>query len=320
MVRDDVRVVELVGRVVARALGELGGSRDHVLGCPARSPSGGPRPTGSTSISAPSARISWKRSSVKQSAITISGAVALRPADERERGPGAAARVLDDRVAGRDQPVPLGALDHRERHPVLHRAGRVAVLELHPELGAVRRRAPAQPDERRVPDRVEDRAHAADDLTTAHGRSEVSGGRRGGSGCLLQRPPRLHPGAADGPGFRDRLPRRPLALAERAEELRGAGHAGRAPARAGRLEAASSSRSTIWRPRSPRVEAGWTQLQERRRDRSRRTADPARTSWPATSSSSSNWLSSHAGPRTNVYLPPGPGVWHVGRRAIRSFP
>ena len=66
-------------------------------------------------------------------------AVTLRAADERERGPGAAAGVLDDRVAGRDQPVALGPFDHRQGHPVLHRAGRVRVLELQPELGAVRR-------------------------------------------------------------------------------------------------------------------------------------------------------------------------------------
>jgi hypothetical protein len=34
---------------------------------------GGPSTDGTTSRSAPSARISWNRSSVKQSAITISG-------------------------------------------------------------------------------------------------------------------------------------------------------------------------------------------------------------------------------------------------------
>src|SRR5687767_15699030 len=44
-------------------------------------------------------------------------------------------------------------------HPVLHRPRRVAVLQLHPQLGAVRRRTTAQPNERRVADRVEDRAH-----------------------------------------------------------------------------------------------------------------------------------------------------------------
>ena len=90
-------------------------------------------------------------------------AVALRAADERDRGAGAAAGVLDDRVARRDEPVPLGALDHRLRHPVLQRAGRVRVLELQPELGAVLRRAVADPNERRVPDRLEDRLHGEHD-------------------------------------------------------------------------------------------------------------------------------------------------------------
>jgi hypothetical protein len=69
-------------------------------------------------------------------------AIALRPADERERGAGAAAGVLDDRRPGLEQAVALGALDHREGHPVLHRAGGVAVLELDPDLGALGRDVP----------------------------------------------------------------------------------------------------------------------------------------------------------------------------------
>src|SRR5204862_1952565 len=43
----------------------------------------------------------------------------------------------------------------------LGRARRIAVLELQPELGAVRRRAPTGADERRVTDRLEDRVHRA---------------------------------------------------------------------------------------------------------------------------------------------------------------
>ena len=87
-------------------------------------------------------------------------AIPLRPADERERRAGTSARVLDDCVAGSEEPVALGTLDHRERHPVLHRPGRVAVLELQPELSAIRRRATAQTHERSVPDRLENRLHA----------------------------------------------------------------------------------------------------------------------------------------------------------------
>jgi hypothetical protein len=82
-------------------------------------------------------------------------AVALHAADGRERRPGAAARVLDDGHAGLEQPVPLGPLDHREREPVLHRAGRIRVLQLDPDLAGLGRHHSAQADERRVPDRGE---------------------------------------------------------------------------------------------------------------------------------------------------------------------
>jgi hypothetical protein len=82
--------------------------------------------------------------------------VALGAADERERRAGAAAGVLDDRRPGLDQAVALGALDHREPHSVLHRTGRVAVLELDPDLGAATWDDPMQAHERRVADRAED--------------------------------------------------------------------------------------------------------------------------------------------------------------------
>jgi hypothetical protein len=100
--------------------------------------------------------------------------VALRSADERERRPRAAARVLDDRVARRDRAVALGALDHRERHPVLERARWIRVLELEPQLRAVRRRAACQSHERRVSDRVESRGQRVD-------------GRRNAPGCAGMR-------------------------------------------------------------------------------------------------------------------------------------
>src|SRR6185369_11082891 len=80
-------------------------------------------------------------------------AVALRAADESERWPGAAARVLDNGRIRLEKPVALGALDHRERHAVLHRAARIQMLQLDPDLDAVRRHEAAQPHEGRVADR-----------------------------------------------------------------------------------------------------------------------------------------------------------------------
>ena len=47
-----------------------------------------------------------------------------------QRDAGVARGGLDQRVAGLDLAALLGALDHRQRRPVLHRAGRVVALEL----------------------------------------------------------------------------------------------------------------------------------------------------------------------------------------------
>jgi hypothetical protein len=69
-----------------------------------------------------SAGSSWKRSSVKQSAMTINARVALGPAHESQRRARASARVLDD--ARGEQTVALRPLDHRERHSMLHGARR----------------------------------------------------------------------------------------------------------------------------------------------------------------------------------------------------
>ena len=61
-------------------------------------------------------------------------AVALERADEREREAGVAGGGLDDRAAGRQPPVALGGLDHRQRDAVLDRAARVLALELDEQL------------------------------------------------------------------------------------------------------------------------------------------------------------------------------------------
>jgi hypothetical protein len=160
VVRNDVRIVELVRRVVAWPSREPGGARDHVLDVLR----GHLRPAfdGGHDLDLGSER-SHQLKALLAEAIGHHDqrSVALRPADERQCRARAAARVLDDRVAGRDEAVTFGSLDHRERHSILHRTGRVAVLELQPELRAVRRPEPPETDERRVPDRLEDRLHAA---------------------------------------------------------------------------------------------------------------------------------------------------------------
>jgi len=103
--RDDVRVAELIGRVVTGPLRELGGARDHVL-----------------DVLRGDARAALYRCDdvhlgaerAKELEALLAEAVdhdderpaALRVADERERRAGAAARALDDGVAGRKETVP----------------------------------------------------------------------------------------------------------------------------------------------------------------------------------------------------------------------
>ena len=81
--------------------------------------------------------------------------IALERTHVRERRPRAPARVLDHGLARLQPTVSLGALDHRERHAVLVRAGRVGGLELDPDLGHARLDEPLDPDDRRRADRPE---------------------------------------------------------------------------------------------------------------------------------------------------------------------
>ena len=179
MAGDDVRVVELVGRVVAGLRGELGGAVDHVLDV-LRSHLG--RALDRRDDVHVGAEGAHQLDPLLGEAVRDHDqrAVALRAADERERRPGAAARVLDHRRLRPDQPVALRALDHRERHPVLHRARRVQVLELHPELRAVLRRQAAQADERRAADRAED---VRPQRTAASPSSAFASAKKSGTGC-----------------------------------------------------------------------------------------------------------------------------------------
>jgi hypothetical protein len=45
---------------------------------------------------------------------------------------------------GSKQSIPFGTLDHRQRHPIFHRPGGIAILELHPDLCAAQRNAAPQ--------------------------------------------------------------------------------------------------------------------------------------------------------------------------------
>jgi len=173
VVGDDVGVVELVGGVVVGLCRELRGAGDHVVDVLRRDV--GAAGDGRDDVEFGAERAHELEALFREAVGDDDQCpIALRAADERECGAGAAAGVLDHRVLGRDQPVSLCALDHRERNPVLEGSGRVSVFELQPELGAVRRRAAPEPDEGCVADRVKDGFHAGIIL---HGRRGERGRR-----------------------------------------------------------------------------------------------------------------------------------------------
>jgi hypothetical protein len=89
--------------------------------------------------------------------------VALDCADQRQRDPGAAAGILDHCPARLQASVSLRRLDHGERHPILHAAGRVLAFDFEQDAGAISRHDMAQRDERGSADAVENgrRGHAA---------------------------------------------------------------------------------------------------------------------------------------------------------------
>ena len=69
--------------------------------------------------------------------------VALHRAHHRQRRTGAAAGELDDAHARPQGATPFGAFDHRERHSVFVRPGRIEVFELDDDVGGSRRDEPA---------------------------------------------------------------------------------------------------------------------------------------------------------------------------------
>jgi len=100
---------------------------------------------------------------------------ALHGANQRQRNASAAAGVFDERAAGSETPVGPGGLDHGERHPVLHAAGRILALHLEKDAGSIGWNHLPQSDQRRVSDAVEDvvpqsaHDHLSGNGRTAHG-------------------------------------------------------------------------------------------------------------------------------------------------------
>src|SRR6202023_1179393 len=100
--------------------------------------------------------------------------VSLEQRAHRKRDPGVSAGRLQDRGTRRQQPGTLGLLHHPQRGSVLDGAGRVAVLELAPQphmILAVRRvvplrRQPLQPDQRGVPEGLQQRVVASQAAVT----------------------------------------------------------------------------------------------------------------------------------------------------------
>lgn len=81
--------------------------------------------------------------------------VAFGRADQCQRSPSAATRVLDDGISGLQSPVFLGPRNHGQRHPILHAAGGGFQLELHEDLRTIGRNDLAQSNHRCISNGVE---------------------------------------------------------------------------------------------------------------------------------------------------------------------
>ena len=78
--------------------------------------------------------------------------ISARGADHGQRAAGAAAGVVDHAAAWLQLAPALGAEDHRQRHAVLHAAGWIGALPLHPDLDAFGGRQALEADERGLSD------------------------------------------------------------------------------------------------------------------------------------------------------------------------
>ncbi len=145
--RDAVLVMELVRPVGVRLPAQLTGGLDHVQD---------QFPGGRASLALDERQLRAQRRHVIQFLLAerIGGddlqAVALCGADQCQRCPRAATRVLDDGIAGLQPAVRLRPRDHDLRHPVLHAAGGVLPLELHEDLRATGWNDLAKPSDRRI--------------------------------------------------------------------------------------------------------------------------------------------------------------------------
>ena len=174
--------------------------------------------------------------------------VAERRADHRQRAAGAPAGVFDDPAAGAELAAGHGALDHRERHPVLHAAGGIGALPLHPDLDAVVGDDILQADERRVVRCAS--AYSPADFGLGFDLHEVLGPDQPG---LDQGVGRL-----DRPGSARRAPAPPASQCARSTRRRGSGRRPRAgrPATAGRRRSCRSRHGSAppdRRRRAPRL-------------------------------------------------------------------
>ena len=80
--------------------------------------------------------------------------VALHRAYQLEGDSRAAAGIFDDRAARLQSSIGLGRLDHRQRHAILHAAGRILAFELQQDASSVGGDDMAQRQQRRVADGV----------------------------------------------------------------------------------------------------------------------------------------------------------------------
>ena len=150
--RDAVVVIELVRPAGVRLPAQLAGGLDHVQD---------QFPGGPASLARHERQLRSQRRHVIQllPAERVGGddadAVAPGGADQCQRCSRAAARVLDDGVAGLEPSVFLRPRDHGLRHPVLHAPGGVLPLELRQDLRAIGWNDLAKPGDRRISNGLE---------------------------------------------------------------------------------------------------------------------------------------------------------------------
>jgi hypothetical protein len=87
------------------------------------------------------------------------GAITQRLGDDRQADAGVAGGAFDDDAAGPEQAAPLRVADDEQAGAVLHRLAGIHEFGLAENLAAGFLGSAAQPDQRRVADRIDDRTH-----------------------------------------------------------------------------------------------------------------------------------------------------------------